>query len=120
MSYEKLTVAVADPDIEALKEVRAAFERIAPDNRLILSDTPAELEDYLRDIRVDMLITETRMPGLDGFELSARLLERQPWAKLIFLSAFPEDAVPAMRAHADDFLVKPLTDAKLLHALLPR
>jgi DNA-binding NtrC family response regulator len=57
-----------------------------------------------------VLITDVRMPGMDGLELLRTLRERVPGVDVIVMTAFEEmrAAVDAMKAGAFDFLVKPL------------
>jgi DNA-binding NtrC family response regulator len=58
----------------------------------------------------DVVLTDVRMPGLDGFALLRLLRERASSLDVILMTAFDEmqTAVAAMREGAFDFLVKPL------------
>ncbi len=57
----------------------------------------------------DVVITDVRMPGMSGMELTRALLELDPEAIVMVLTGFPSipDAVEAVRAGASDFLSKP-------------
>ncbi len=56
-----------------------------------------------------ILITDVRMPGMDGLSLLRLLKERWPQLGVIVITAHGsvEDAVDAMRAGAHDYLLKP-------------
>jgi len=56
-----------------------------------------------------ILITDVRMPGMDGLEFLRLLKERWPQLGVIVITAqgSVEDAVAAMRAGAHDYLLKP-------------
>ena len=41
--------------------------------------------------RIDLLLTDVVMPGMDGFTLAARLREKQPGLKVIFSSGYARD-----------------------------
>ena len=58
----------------------------------------------------DVVLTDVRMPGLDGLELLRLLRERAPNVDVIMMSAFDDmpTVVVAMREGATDFLAKPL------------
>jgi DNA-binding NtrC family response regulator len=60
--------------------------------------------------RPDVVLSDVRMPGLDGLELLQLLSERVPDADVIMMTAFDDmpTIVSAMRAGAVEFLVKPL------------
>ena len=74
-----------------------------------------------RDSPADAIITDLRMPGVDGLELLHRLREFDPDVPVILLTAHGSipDAVRAMREGAYDFLVKPYSGGDLV-ALLRR
>jgi two-component system response regulator HydG len=58
----------------------------------------------------DVVITDLKMPGMDGMELISRLQDQDPELPVIVITAFGdvESAVAAMRAGAESFLAKPL------------
>ena len=57
----------------------------------------------------DLIITDVRMPGMDGLELLRRVKDRWPALGVVVVTANGSihDAVDAMRAGAHDYLVKP-------------
>ena len=65
--------------------------------------------DFLENAPVDVVITDVRMPGMDGMELLHRIREKHPDVIVILLTAhatYPM-AVEAVKAGAWDFLTKP-------------
>lgn len=58
----------------------------------------------------DVVITDVRMPGMSGLDLTRTLLDIDPAVIVMILTGFPSipDAVEAIRAGAKDFLSKPL------------
>lgn len=90
-------------------------------------DRAAEGHEALRLLatgRHNLVVTDHRMPGMDGLALCRRLRERTrgfPYVYCIMLTAADDEAmlVQAMEAGVDDFLGKPLREAELgarLHA----
>ena len=57
----------------------------------------------------DVLMTDIRMPGLDGLEFTRLIRDKDPKATIIILTGFPsvEDAVEAIKMGAADYMTKP-------------
>ena len=66
--------------------------------------------EWLETHHADVVLSDLRMPGLDGMALLSRLLGREPKPVLILLTAYGniETAVEAMKRGAYDFLAKPV------------
>jgi FixJ family two-component response regulator len=65
------------------------------------------------------LITDVRMPGMDGIELQRRIRIDYPKLPVIFISAHVNDEVRrrALEGGAIAFMYKPFDGADLLHAI---
>ena len=63
----------------------------------------------------ELVISDIRMPGMDGLELLELLAERSPDVDVVLMTAYDDmpTVVRAMRAGALDFLVKPVQLAEL-------
>ena len=72
----------------------------------------ASAEDALEKMKVqrfDVVLTDIRMPGLDGVELLRRIKEESPDVIVILMTAYASlgTAVEALRLGAHDYLIKP-------------
>jgi len=69
--------------------------------------------------RTDLLLSDVRMPGMDGIELCAEALRRDPALEAVAVTAAGdlETAVRAMQAGCGDFLVKPVQEERLLQGV---
>jgi DNA-binding NtrC family response regulator len=68
---------------------------------------------------VDLVLTDHRLPGMDGVQLITRIKTTHPALATIVMTAYGtiESAVEARRRGADDYLVKPFEVPDLLLAI---
>jgi DNA-binding NtrC family response regulator len=68
---------------------------------------------------VDVLLTDQRLPGMDGLQLITRIKATHPVMAIIVMTAYGtvESAVEARGRGADDYLLKPFEVPDLLRAL---
>ena len=61
----------------------------------------------------DVVMTDIKMPFMDGLELSRRLKEQYPTIKIIIFSGFDqfEYAKEAIRLEAEEYILKPIDAA---------
>jgi len=69
--------------------------------------------------KCDLLITDVRMPEMDGIELLTEVKGRAPWVPVLLVSGYGDVpmAVRAFKKGADDFMEKPLEGHALLSAV---
>ncbi|MEJ2690539.1 MAG: response regulator [Deltaproteobacteria bacterium] len=69
--------------------------------------------------RIDLLLTDVIMPGLNGRELADRLQEKRPELKIIFLSGYAADSIAhfKVRKERESFHQKPLSPRQILKAI---
>lgn len=73
----------------------------------------------IQEVKPDILITDIKMPFMDGLELSRMLKKIQPWIKIIILSGHDEFdyAKEAISIGVEDYILKPFTHEELLKSL---
>ncbi len=72
--------------------------------------------DFIAENQVDLVITDIRMPVMNGLELLRELNKTEPRIKSIILTAHDDFsyAKEAIRYGVSDFVLKPINDEKLL------
>lgn len=93
------------------EEVGFTFAGEATDGEIALS--------MIHEIKPDILITDIKMPFMDGLELSATIKKTQPWIKIIILSGHDEFdyAKKAISIGIEDYLLKPFTSEEVIASL---
>lgn len=106
-------------DDEAI--VRMSCVRIlsADDYKVSLASSGAEALKLIETRRFDILLTDLRMPGMDGISVLSRVKEKWPETEIIIITGHGTvgSAVQAMKYGAFDFIEKPFTPKMLLDAV---
>lgn len=82
---------------------------------VVSSTTDPEIAlEFLNQQNIDLLFLDIHMPGMNGFELLAKLIQ-QPL--VIFTTAYDQYALQAFEVNSIDYLLKPIETAQLDRAL---
>ena len=77
-----------------------------------------EAVDLIGRLQPDIVFLDVQMPGLDGFAVLKKLLDRQmPMPQIVFATAFDQYAVRAFEVNAVDYLLKPFETRRVLLSL---
>jgi len=73
----------------------------------------------IQDIKPDILITDIKMPFMDGLELAQTVKKLQPWIRIIILSGHDEFdyAKRAISIGVEDYILKPFTLDEMIACL---
>lgn len=71
------------------------------------------------DIQPDIILTDIKMPFMDGLTFASEVKKIFPWIRIIFISGFDDFdyAKAAIRVQADEYLLKPIKMDELQSAL---
>jgi pilus assembly protein CpaE len=113
------TVLIVDDSPTAVPELKAVLENA--EFTVITALRAEEALETLRATKVDAVICEALLPGMDGFTLIRQIRANPAWANLpiIMLSvrSAPEDYAAGFDAGANDYFVKPLEPPKIVAAV---
>ncbi len=103
----KGTILIVDDEKNTRDGLRRGLEPLGYDVRLACD--AAEALESLKSGNVDLMLTDLRMPGMDGLELIKESQKASPDTQIIMLTAYPDHktAVEAMKHGAYDYLEKP-------------
>ena len=90
-----------------------------PDSRIETVQSGREALQILKDRKIHLMITDLRMPEMNGMQLLNEALALDPDLSMVVLSAYGtiETAVQALHAGAYDFLTKPIEPEQLFRVV---
>jgi len=117
MSELSAGILVVDDEESNLKVLERMLQKAG--YRVFLAASGPEALDVLRSEQPELVLTDLRMPGMDGLELLRAARTVAPSTEVVLMTAFGtvEIAVEAMREGAYDFVTKPLNRHDVLKSL---
>ena len=117
MDSKKRIVMGVDDDSRMREAIESLLEMAGYDARVF-----SRADELVRSralATADCVITDVRMPGMDGIELQRRIKVDYPKLPVIFISAHFDDEIrrQALDGGAVDFMYKPFDGADLLCAI---
>ena len=87
-------------------------------NVLIANDGQRALDMLDKEKKIDLVLMDIMMPGMDGYEITKKIRDQEIFWNLpvivLTAKAMPEDKAKCMDAGASDYLTKPVEEGRLL------
>lgn len=83
----KATILLVDDEPEVLRALRAGLARGVPELRILTAPDPVVALEVLAQERVDVILSDQRMPRMDGAEFLSRAADVAPDATRLMLTA---------------------------------
>ncbi len=120
MAEHPLRILIVDDETPARRRLRELLDDCAAALPLVVVGEAAngrEAMSLLHTVVADLVLSDIRMPDMDGLELARHLLKLSQPPVLMFTTAYHEHALQAFEVNAIDYLVKPVRMQRLLAAL---
>jgi CheY-like chemotaxis protein len=112
-------ILIVDDQKDIRHMLRLGIQNLGSDYQVL--DMPSAEEALLELGRkpVDLLVTDIRLPGMSGLELTIKIRQRKPDQKIILVTALTDSKIrrQASEAKVDGFFNKPLDLPNLLEAI---
>ena len=115
-----MKVFLVDDEIAIRESLRNSFPWEERGFQLVGEAPDGEMAlPMMRDLNVDILLTDIRMPFMDGMKLCEEVQRTMPWVSTIILSGYDdfEYARKAITLGVREYLLKPVTAEELGNAL---
>ena len=113
-----LTAVIVDDEPLARQELLYQLQFAEDVDVVAQGSNGIEAVELIRTHRPDVVFLDVQMPGLDGFAVLKKLLDKKtPPPQVVFATAFDQYAVRAFEVNAVDYLLKPFDRKRVLKAL---
>ncbi len=113
-----MKILVLDDERNALEMMIDALKEAAPDTEPYGFRNPEEAMAWAEEnAPVDVAFLDIQMRGITGLDVAKHLKKTSPKVNLVFTTGYSEYAVDACNMQTSGYLLKPVSAAKVRHAL---
>ncbi|PWK17430.1 sigma-54-dependent transcriptional regulator [Xanthomarina spongicola] len=118
MGLNKENILLVDDDVNILELLQRHLQSLNYHTYKAIS--VKEAIEILKGKSIDLLITDLKMPGVDGLELVKYVSEHYPDIPKLVVTGYPsiDGALEAMKSGVMDYLTKPFTKEELKKAVM--
>src|SRR6478672_10749756 len=113
-----LSAVIVDDEQLARDELAFLLKSVDDVNVVAQGKNGVEAINLIREFNPDLVFLDVQMPGLDGFGVIKKLLDKKvPLPKIVFATAFDQYAVKAFEVNAVDYLLKPFDKKRVAQSI---
>jgi len=111
-------ILAVDDELDMLALLKMIIEGYS-DHQVFTTNNPVEAAERLKNEPFDLILTDLKMPGMDGLELLEEAKKRDEDALVMVITAYGslESAEEAMSKGAFDYITKPFRKEQILLAI---
>jgi len=111
-------ILAVDDELDMLALLKMIIEGYTS-HTVMVTNNPLEAVELLEKERFDLVLTDLKMPGLDGMEVLSRAKQQDEDTQVMMITAYGslESAEEAVSKGAFDFITKPFRKEQILVAV---
>jgi len=111
-------ILIVDDELDMLKLLSMIIKEKTP-YEVTTTNNPLEAVELAKQGGVDLVLTDLKMPGLDGIEVLDAIKKDDPDRPVIFITAYAtvESATEAIQKGGFDFITKPFRKEQILFTI---
>src|SRR5512145_3130536 len=114
---ELLNCIIVDDEMHAANRLETLLNKNPRLNILAKISDPRLAVGKILQLKPELLFLDIQMPVMSGFEVLQAIYQAQVKPVVIFVTAYDEFAIQAIRSSAFDFLLKPIDETELITAV---
>lgn len=122
MKQEQVTLQqllIIDDEPDLLLGLKRLLQPYLQHVQILTAESPQSALKLMEKETMDVVLSDIRMPGMDGMTLLNTLKDRESSPTVVLMTAYGtiDLAIDALKQGAYDFLTKPLDEDRLVHTL---
>ncbi|WP_321314305.1 HD domain-containing phosphohydrolase [Halarcobacter sp.] len=117
-NLKNINILLVEDSLEARDELEIFFRNKV--KKLYLASDGQEGYDLYKEYKPDLVLSDIKMPKLDGLEMAKLIREFDKNSKIILITAFNDTdyMYKAIQLHVDNYVIKPIDYNLLLESVL--
>ncbi len=115
---QKLRALIVDDEESARKLLKALLEETLYFSQIRVSGSAVSAKTELSDFEPDIIFLDIKMPGKDGFAFVEDVKQEDHKAEIVFVTAYDQYAIKAIKSQAFDYLLKPVNRKELKRCIV--
>lgn len=108
-----MKILLVDDEKLQLLRLQESVKKILPEAELFPFHNPVEAREAGKEIQFDIAFLDIEMPKINGIMLAKSLKQANPRINIIFVTAYDNYALEAMKMHASGYVSKPVSEHKI-------
>ena len=108
-----MNILLVDDEELQLIRLKESIANVTKDATLYAFSNPTKVIEEVKDKNIDIAFLDIEMPMINGVMLAKSLKEINPKINIIFVTAYDNYALDAMKMHASGYVSKPVNEDKI-------
>lgn len=111
------TAVIIDDEYYSIEGLRTELELLGGIDVIATYENCNELLNNIERLKPNIVFLDIEMPEMNGLVLFNKILDKSPYTKIVFVTAYSNFAVEAFELNAADYLIKPVQTERLKKTL---
>jgi DNA-binding LytR/AlgR family response regulator len=114
---DRLRILIVDDESPARRDLKRMCAKLDGLEVVGEGSDGHEAVKLIKKLAPDIVLLDIQMPGLDGFQVVARIADVEHAPSIVFVTAYDQYAIKAFDVHAVDYVLKPVEEKRLVQAI---
>ena len=112
-----MRIIVVEDEVILLKHLTGLVREVLPEAEIMAFDNTDDVLAVLPEKGPDIAFLDIAIGDMNGVDLAKRIKEKYAGCDIVFCTGYSDYAAQAFELGASDYLLKPVTKEKVLHAI---